>query len=223
MALSQTNFAIVKDNMQQRKSCYQGLGCLSWLHNDLSIPGLRIDPASIEGLGRKLWATQNGPWANRPPQLANSLGLPVDGFWDENEVSFPTAWPEKLTLPIGITDLSNLPGKGKLRLLALEEAVLSFWQFVQHCFTHRQEAQQMLQKLIAGGGNSASLEGQSSAKSPEGQSSSTCVEAKQTLLKEKIDRMTQQIERAHDLSRNVTFALWYIENEEDCWGGDRPD
>ena len=39
VTLSQANFEIVKANLKEKKGCYQGLGNLAWLHNDLSIPG----------------------------------------------------------------------------------------------------------------------------------------------------------------------------------------
>ena len=170
-----------------------------------------MDISGLEGLGRKMFATQNGPWADRPPQLANSLGLPEDGFWEENEVAFPSAWPEKLTLPIAISDLSGLPNKGKFKLLALEEAVLALWKFVDHCFAMKARAQKELQKMVSEGGGDS--EGKSS--SAEGQSSATQIEAKKEALMKKVARMDEEIEKAHKLCRNVTFALWYVENEEE--------
>ena len=39
VALSKENFDVVKENLKAKKACYSGLGNLSWLHNDLSIPG----------------------------------------------------------------------------------------------------------------------------------------------------------------------------------------
>ena len=107
-----------------------------------------------------------GPWADRPPQLPNNLGLLEDGFWEDNEVRFPGAWPEKLTLPVAITDLSNLPVKGKYYLLALEETVLAFWRFVEHCLKQKSSASTELHKLVSEGGGGAegpSSEGASSA------------------------------------------------------------
>ena len=153
-----------------------------------------------------MFATQNGPWADKPPQLPNSLGLPVDGFWEENEVRFPSAWPEKLTLPIAINDLSTLPAKGKYKLLALEETVLAFWRFVSHCYLHKESAAKELAKLVSEGGGSA--EGTSSQ---DGSSSA----ANKEKLTNKIARMDAEIDKAHNLCRNVSFALWFVENEEE--------
>ena len=95
--------------------------------------------------------------------MANNLGLPQDGYWEENEVCFPSAWPEKLTLPIAITDTSSLPTKGKFKLLALEEAVLSFWQFVHDCHQVKAESEKKLQKHAVEGGGGENSEGPSSA------------------------------------------------------------
>ena len=41
VALNRENFDIVSENLKNKKACYQGLGNLGWLHNDLSIPGTR--------------------------------------------------------------------------------------------------------------------------------------------------------------------------------------
>lgn len=41
VALCKENFDIVTENLKVKKACYQGLGNLGWLHNDLSIPGTR--------------------------------------------------------------------------------------------------------------------------------------------------------------------------------------
>ena len=41
VALNNSNFQVVKDNLKEQKACYQGLGNLAWLHNEFSIPGTR--------------------------------------------------------------------------------------------------------------------------------------------------------------------------------------
>ena len=41
VALNKTNFDILSEHLKNKKACYQGLGNLGWLHNDLSIPGTR--------------------------------------------------------------------------------------------------------------------------------------------------------------------------------------
>ena len=44
------------------------LGCLTWLHSDWSMPHSAMPESRIEGLGRKLWGTNNGrSVAARPP------------------------------------------------------------------------------------------------------------------------------------------------------------
>jgi hypothetical protein len=141
--------------------------------------------------------------------MANNLGLPQDCYWEENEVCFPSAWPETLTLPIAITDTSSLPTQGKFKLLALEEAVLSFWQFVHHCHHVTAESEKECQKHVGEGGGGENSEGPSSA------SRDTIATKKIEELKQKVERMNEQIERAHRLSRNVTFAIWYVENDKE--------
>ena len=122
---------------------YIGLGCLGQISNELSCAELKIDENQIEGLGRKLWATQEGTSATQQPYEG-------DTFWSENKVSFLAAWPEKAQLPIGIHDAGVLPKCGKFRLLALDEVVLSFWKFVGHVAAKRNRQRSHSAKLVAG-------------------------------------------------------------------------
>ena len=144
------------------------LGCLTDVSNELSVVSLKFDAQTIEGLGRKLFGTQNGIWADKLPSLPNDLGIPEDNYWAENTVQFPAAWAEKLTLPIGLLDLSSLPAK--YRLLAGDEGVLAFWKFVEHCErllkTAREQLHAEMQKATGATEGDASSQG---GASPEDQ------------------------------------------------------
>lgn len=94
----------------------RGIGCLTWLANDLSYVGLKLQPERLEACARSLWsATADGN------AHMGSMGDPLT-WWENNPARFPTAWPEKFTLPILVRDASKAPAAGKYRLLALDEA-----------------------------------------------------------------------------------------------------
>ena len=119
--LSSTTFK-VKSKELRAGNKYVGLGCLTSLSNEFSLPELRFDETQIEALGRKLWTTNLGASRETTP------GSPGDNFWCDNYVLFPAAWPDKCNLPIAVRDLNELPCK--FRLLALDEVVASFWLMV---------------------------------------------------------------------------------------------
>ena len=128
-AVSADAFSQVKTSLQNGGN-WMALGCLTDIANELSLANLKFDAQTIEGLGRKLFGTQNGIWADKLPSLPNDLGIPEDNYWAENTVQYPAAWPEKLVLPVGLVDLNSLPSK--YRLLAGDEGVLAFWKFIDH-------------------------------------------------------------------------------------------
>ena len=70
-AISADAFNQVKSSLQDGGH-WMALGCLTDLSNELSIPTLKFDAQSIEGLGRKLFGTQKGIWADKLPQLATN-------------------------------------------------------------------------------------------------------------------------------------------------------
>ena len=85
----------------------------------------------------------------------------------------------------------------------------SFWQFVHHCHQVKAKSEKELQKHVVEGGGGENSEGPSSA------SGDTIANKTVEELKQKVERMSGQIERAHRLSRNVTFAIWYVENDKE--------
>ena len=184
-ALNSEDFQVRKPHMETGGN-YIGLGCLGWLSNELSLPGVKVEPARVEGLGRKLWATQRGAFSNCVPILPNAYRAQADGFWIENEVNFPSVWPEKAVLPIAVVDAS-FPSVGKFRLLAMDEVVLSFWLFVNHLMEAAEQTSKLLQD--AGG------------ESPE--------------LQKKADAQQEQLAKARKLARNVVFSIVLIKSEDD--------
>ena len=180
---------------------YVGLGCLSWLSNDLSLSGLRIEPARVEGLGRKLWGSQIGEWADKEPIPPNKFTTVTDKYWESNVVQFPRAWPERLTLPVGLGDATSLPAKGKYRLLAMDEAVLSFWLFVEHATNSVKLASDNISKIQA--------EPEASPGAPE--ASPRRWDGK-TLeqWKERKAHSEAQLQKAAHLQRNVVFSLTVV-------------
>ena len=83
-ALSAENFEIKKDNLKEKKGCLQGLGNLSWLSNELAIPGARqtfrqssciptvLPPIHIIQMHRFLKVNPR-PRSNRPVFLLGDL------------------------------------------------------------------------------------------------------------------------------------------------------
>ena len=173
---------------------YIGLGCLGQISNELSCAELKIDENQVEGLGRKLWATQEGTSATQQPYEG-------DTFWSENKVSFLAAWPEKAQLPIGIRDAGVLPKCGKFRLLALDEVVLSFWKFVGHVAAKKEQAEVALRQM---GGR------------PGGESPDERLnwDEESTKLSQVITECEEQLDKARLLQRNVPFSLIYVASQE---------
>jgi hypothetical protein len=91
-AISQDVFKIWEKGFK-----YRALGNLAYLADSLSYPGITFDTDQLDNLGKKLWC--------------NSAGA----------ACFPSAWPEKCTIPVVIRDTGKLPPKGKLRASAMEE------------------------------------------------------------------------------------------------------
>ena len=60
-----------------------GLGCLTWLHSDWSMPHSVMPESRIEGLGGKLWGTNNGSSAAARTSV-NAFGMPGDNCWEEH-------------------------------------------------------------------------------------------------------------------------------------------
>ena len=131
-ALTAERFLEAKEQLQAGGKLI-GLGCLSWLHSEWSWPHYVVPEAKIEALGRKLWGTNHGISANARPST-NAFELPDDNYWEENTVSFPSSWPDKCNLPIVVRDTGAFPRKRSFKLAALDEVVVSFWRFLQHCF-----------------------------------------------------------------------------------------
>lgn len=102
---------------------YTGLGCLPWLDLNISYPGLTFQENQIEGLARKIFATQVGSAAHAPPAPDGS-----DRFWEDNSPRFPKAWPAGCTIPVLVRDTARMPAFGKFQLLGLDELVLAFWK-----------------------------------------------------------------------------------------------
>ena len=127
---------------------YLSLGCLTQLSNDFSLAGITYDETQIEQLGRKLWcATAQGNQTPPPPGIEVSTGA-SEAFWKDFAVSFPKAWPDGVgALPIGLRDAGVLPALGKFRLLALDEAVASFWKMVGRVAERKDQLKTAIAKL----------------------------------------------------------------------------
>ena len=98
------------------------LGTLAWLSNDLSNPRFLLQAVQIEKLARKSFTVGGGD----DPALSKA-GITSD-YYDRHPVHIPSSWPEKYVCPVVVRDLSKAPQR--LRLLALDEFVLSFWKTV---------------------------------------------------------------------------------------------
>ena len=158
-----------------------GLVCLTSISNTFSVSGLRFQEQRMEAAGRVFWSTNTGPSAEAPPA---GPGMPADGFWEENDPLFPAAWPAKLTLPVVVRDPTKMPAVWQL--LAMDEAVVSFWKIVDHC---QRTLDAMTKRLQESG-------------VPE-----TEVQA----LNKKIRTYTEQLEKARKLNRNVVINVEYHE------------
>lgn len=103
------------------------LGSLHMLSNDQSVPALGIDQKRVEALGRMFFAAK----VDQKSDVSDFIQAddPNDKFWESHVLRFPSAWPEKVHLPVTVADPSKLLLSDKYRLLALDELVLAFWAF----------------------------------------------------------------------------------------------
>ena len=105
-----------------------GLVCLSSIASTFSLAGIRFQEQRLEAAGRQFWSTMRGASANLPPSIVGA-----DTFWEEDDLLFPYAWPEKLCLPVLVRDPQRMPTAWQF--LAMDEVVVSFWKIVD--FTDR--------------------------------------------------------------------------------------
>lgn len=105
----------------------QALACLTSLANDFSVTQVPITMDTVEKVGRRLWTK---PVGTKPgPHAALGENARADtAFWNDNEIVFPTSWPEKASIAVSIMDPDAWPQK--YRLLNNDAVVLSFWRFV---------------------------------------------------------------------------------------------
>ena len=71
-------------------------------------PTLKFDAQTIEGFGRKLFATQKGASADKLPQLANDIAVPTGNFWAERCVFSRSVAPWRF-IPVQLAILSTAP------------------------------------------------------------------------------------------------------------------
>ena len=109
-----------------------GLGTLTQIANDASLPSLGIEESRIEALGRRFWtkAVEVSPDSNTSNGSvpATHSEISSDVFWKSHCVSFPDFWPDQCAIPVGVMDPKTWPKQ--YRVLCFDELVLSFWKFV---------------------------------------------------------------------------------------------
>ncbi len=167
---------------------HSGLGCLTWLSNELSYPGIKFSERNIERLGTKLWCG-------------------IDG--DPDKIEFPFAWPEKVGLPVLLRDSQGLPARGKWKLLALDEVVASFWQFVDRAAHLHEEWMRKVGEEIGSGGEAPSGSADTAADSSGG-------DAPRSAAQEKAEYYKGQLEKARRLQRNVPLTLIYAATDREA-------
>ena len=168
----------------------QALACLTSLANDFSVEQVAITFDTVEKVGRRLWTK---PATTSPGPHATLATNAADNFWEQNEIAFPTSWPEKASIAVSIMDPDAWPQK--YRLLNNDAVALSFWRYVG---------------LAARLRDRASVAVKAAKRDKEGgQTPSPDVEECENTLRACKDL----IDAAKTLQRNVPFSFIYCPDE----------